>query len=91
MPDTFSVYKFPDSNSGSCQKLLDSVKDSIVKMKKSMQNIMPNKMHVHFMSISSLSAMVTKVALKMIVAVFANSGHTFFITLINLTLPVYCR
>jgi hypothetical protein len=75
MPDPFPVYKFPDGMPRSCQQLRYRVKDPIVKMEKSVLEVMPDKMHGQFMGIGRLPTIITIIPFKSVVAVFANSSH----------------
>ena len=60
---------------GPGKQLFNGVKNTIVKMKKAVLQIMPDKMHIHLVNIGSLPAMITKITFKWVVAVFANSRH----------------
>jgi hypothetical protein len=75
MLNTFSFNKFPDGVSGTGKKLLGGKKNSLVEVKKTVLNIMPQKMEVYFMGVGRLAAIVAEMTFKMLAAVFTGSGH----------------
>src|SRR5438067_48913 len=80
MPYSFSFQKLADSVTRSCQQLLSSVQNSFIKVKKSMLQIMQNKMHIKFVGVCPLSTTTTKITRYLTIAIFANDRSIHFMS-----------
>jgi hypothetical protein len=69
------IYEFPDRVAGAGKKLLCGINNSFVEMKKSVLNVVPQKMKVNFVRAGRLTAIVAEMTFKMLSAVFTGIGH----------------
>jgi hypothetical protein len=60
---------------GPCKQLFCCIKNSFVEVKKTVLNIVPQKMNVYFMSTCRLSAIIAEMTFKMLLTVLTGGCH----------------